>query len=210
MRQVFCKTKSIAVLSMILLSSGCALSPTYGTDKTSGAQLLDDVSSAIAFSPPKKPKISYQPRPELVQTATKTLPQPQDFNPKNSDQWPESPEEKRARLRQIATDNQGNPLFQPVVVNDILTGNLESAAVKGKTAAQISADVKASRALNAAGSATKRAHLSEPPTEYRQPITSATYGELGEDEAKKERRLKAEAAKKHAPNLWRDLFAPKS
>ena len=46
------------------------------------------------------------------------------------------------------------------------------------------------------GSPTKRKYLSEPPLDYRQAAATAPVGDLGEDELKKERRLKAEARKK--------------
>jgi hypothetical protein len=186
---------SAAVVALFAVS-GCVSSPTYGTSKTAGAQLLEDVSASMSLKPPKQAKIAYQPRPDLVRTGASQLPVPQETANKQGGVWPESPEQKRARLRQLATDNQDNALFEPVIVNDLPTGNLQSSNVVGKTPAQISADVKARRALQAGGSPTVRKHLSEPPIEYRAPVESAAYGDLGEDEAKKERRLRAEAKKK--------------
>ena len=44
----------ITVLGAMLASltlAGCMSSPTYGTNKTSGSQLLDDVSNIASFSP---------------------------------------------------------------------------------------------------------------------------------------------------------------
>lgn len=46
----------ITVIGAMLASltlAGCT-SPTYGTDKTSGSQLLDDVSNIASFGPKKK------------------------------------------------------------------------------------------------------------------------------------------------------------
>ena len=57
------------------------------------------------------------------------------------------------------------------------------------------------------GSPTVRRTLSEPPLEYRQPAETAPTGELGEDEFKKQRRLKAEARKAAGETSWRD-FVP--
>jgi len=37
-----------------LALSGCVSSPTYGTDKTASAQLLDDVSNMASFGQGKK------------------------------------------------------------------------------------------------------------------------------------------------------------
>ncbi len=49
-----------------------------------------------------------------------------------------------------------------------------------------------------------RRTLTEPPLEYRVPAATAAADELGEDEYKKERRLKREAKKKGG-STWRDL-----
>ena len=37
-----------------LALGGCVSSPTYGTDKTAGSQLLDDVSNLASFGPEKE------------------------------------------------------------------------------------------------------------------------------------------------------------
>ena len=46
------------------------------------------------------------------------------------------------------------------------------------------------------GNSQTRKFLSEPPVDYRQAAADAPTGELGEDEYRKERRLKREARKK--------------
>jgi hypothetical protein len=51
------------------------------------------------------------------------------------------------------------------------------------------------------GDAQKRKFLSEPPIDYRQAAADAPVGELGEDEYRKERRLKREARKKNGFSL---------
>ena len=57
------------------------------------------------------------------------------------------------------------------------------------------------------GSATNRRYLSEPPLEYRQTAATAPADDLGEDELKKERRLKAQARKNKGFSLpkWADI-----
>ncbi|MDR0252734.1 MAG: hypothetical protein LBI75_06070, partial [Brucellaceae bacterium] len=65
----------------------------------------------------------------------------------------------------------------------------------------IAAAAKQAQIDRAGGSATQRKYLSEPPVSYRQPANTATVGDLGEDEAKKERRRKAEAT---GSKSWRD------
>jgi hypothetical protein len=191
----------LAGASSIALS-GCVSSPTYGTGKTSGSQLLEDVSNLANVVPKgKKEKIDYAPRPELVRPAAgAALPPPQE-NAKASANWPESPEERRARLKAEATAAQDDPLYVPKIKNDgfgVQDGQL--------TPEEQQARFRAARKANTAGSPNSRAFLSEPPLEYRQPSDTAPVGELGEDEKKKERRLKREATKGKG-RTWRD-FVP--
>ncbi|TIQ00394.1 MAG: hypothetical protein E5X60_05065, partial [Mesorhizobium sp.] len=102
----------VALLTPLVVSglalSGCMGSPTYGTDKTASAQLAGDLTSAFSVMPKNKEKIDYKPRPELVKPAPgkKELPPPQDSIATASPDWPESPEQRRARLRAEATLNQ--------------------------------------------------------------------------------------------------------
>jgi hypothetical protein len=199
--QILAQTTAIAALFAL---GGCMSSPTYGTGVTANEQLLQDVSSSFSLKPKQGPKIAYQPRPELLKDASaKGLPAPQENVTQTAGVWPESPEQKRARLRQEATDNQGDPLYVPKIENDISGGNTETltgSALADKIArqnsGQASEDFKRRKAQNAAGSPTTRKLLSEPPLDYRQPAATAAYGDVGEDESKKERRLRAEAKKK--------------
>ena len=55
------------------------------------------------------------------------------------------------------------------------------------------------------GSSQTRKFLSEPPIDYRQAAADAPIGELGEDEYRKERRLKREARKKSGGFSLSDL-----
>ncbi len=198
----------------LMAATGCVSSPTYGTGKTANAQLAQDVTEAFSLKPKTGPKIAYQPRPDLVKTAATELPAPQETATKQPGVWPESPEQKRARLRAEATAAQGDPTFEPTIVND-LGGTV--AEVKSnpnpnddrdarKRIVVDSKAVKQASILNKVGSPTKRSTLSEPPVEYRQPVASAAYGDLGEDELKKERRLRAEAKKKNGTGGLKSLI----
>jgi hypothetical protein len=187
-----------------LALSGCVSSPTYGTGKTSAAQLGEDVSNLVSIAPKSKQKIDYAPRPELVRPAAGApLPAPQD-SAKNlaAANWPESPEQRRVRLKADATAAQNDPLFVPTIKNDGY--GVQTAAL---TPAEQQARFRAARKANTAGSPNTRAFLSEPPLEYRAPSETAAVGEVGEDELKKERRLKREASKKSGSKSWRD-FVP--
>lgn len=209
--QVLVQTTAIAALFAV---TGCMSSPTYGTGKTSGAQLLEDVSSSFSLKPKQGAKIAYQPRPELLKDASaKGLPAPQENVTQTAGVWPESPEQKRARLRQEATDNQGDPLYVPKIENDIsgnntetLTGSALADKIARENSGQASEDFRKRKAQNAAGSPTTRKMLSEPPLDYRQPAATAAYGDVGEDEAKKERRLRAEAKKKKGSKGLRGII----
>jgi hypothetical protein len=191
-----------------LAASGCVSSPTYGTDKTSAEQLAGDLSGAFSLRPPPRPHIDYKPRPALVKPAPgqkESLPPPQDdITQTASNQWPESPEQRRARLRKYATEHADDPNYQPQIINDI------SGQSAGRQTAYKEHDVSpnAIRAIGSAdnraefnrrlaegrqGSPTERKYLSEPPLSYRVPASTAPQNDIGEDEYKKQRRLKREA-----------------
>ncbi len=203
--------------------SGCMSSPTYGTDKTATQQLVGDVTNILQIGPKPRPAIDYKPRPELVKPVrgeAENLPAPQDSvasigNPA----WVESPEQKRARLRAEADENSDDPLWRPTIEPDgtvaparraptgtsphvIDTGNAPSDPASMKSQSEA---FRKKLAETRQGNAKSRKYLSEPPIDYRQASATAPVGELGEDEVKKERRLKAEATKKNG-RKWGDLW----
>ncbi|GAB1580997.1 hypothetical protein [Phyllobacterium phragmitis] len=202
--------------------SGCVSSPTYGTDKTASEQLLDDMSNLASFgSRGNKERIEYKPRPELVKPTTgevATLPPPQESVARAGDpNWPESPEARRKRLRDEATANQDNPNYVSPIVGDgpVATGSSSKAlaspnsraadrASRGTNlSAEESAEIRRKRQLAKTGSPTTRRYLSEPPLEYRQAAATAPVGDLGEDEARKERERKAAA---RGSKSWRNYL----
>lgn len=206
--------------------SGCMNSPTYGTDKTANEQLVEDLGGMLSLAPKRGPQIDYEPRPDLVKPAsTDQLPAPQqDIVAANQQAWPESPEERRARYRQYATQNRDNPDFRPIVTSgrerdpdapmitspaaaergQYRTLDPSQRPVFGKNDEQ--AEFRRRRVESSQGSAVNRKYLSEPPLEYRVPAETAPVGELGEDEDDKERRLKAESRKKAGKSSWRDVL----
>ncbi|MEP9389045.1 hypothetical protein [Mesorhizobium sp. KR9-304] len=207
-----------------LLVSGCMSSPTYGTGTTQTKQLTTDVSTMFSLKP-KRANAEYAPRPELVKPTTPTteLPPPQEnIVASAGDQWPESPEQRRARIRADATENRDKQGWEPEVINDLsLEQETQSAAVgtsdratesgvaaagKAEDLNKKGAEARQRLAASKQGSPTVRRTLTEPPIEYRQPIPTAPADELGEDEYKKQRRLKAEARKAAGDTSWRDLI----
>ena len=207
-----------------LLVSGCMSSPTYGTGTTQSKQLTTDVTSMLSLKPKRAFASNYTPRPELVKPTTPTteLPPPQEsIVTASSGEWPESPEQRRARIRAEATENRDKAGWEPEVVNDVALGESstpsrlggsargqDSGVAKAGQAEDLSKKGKAFRekmAESKQGSPTVRRTLTEPPLEYRQPAATAATDELGEDEYKKQRRLKAEARKANGNTSWRDL-----
>lgn len=180
---------------------GCMSSPTYGTGKPAGEQFIEDVTGILSLAPKDRPKIDYKPRPELVTPeTTAVLPPPQDsVTTASNGVWPESPEERLARIRAEATENQTNPLYRPSVQTDIAAVSVDRNFDPERDASQTPRNPQAQReAFKKAlaerqGSNTQRKYLSEPPLTYRVPADTAPVDDIGEDEWKKERDAKRQA-----------------
>ncbi|MFC3220882.1 hypothetical protein ACFOEZ_17820 [Tianweitania populi] len=198
------------VLFASALAAGCMSSPTYGTDKTANEQLVEDVSGMFALGMgEKKERIDYKPRPDLVRPSSKNLPPPQEsVASADNTAWPESPEQRRARIRADATANQNNPNYRPEVVPDVdpaararqpvaVNARLSERPMNGLEPGARSEreEVRRRVAEQRQGSPTSRKYLSEPPLTYREPSATADANDIGEDEAVKERRAKAAARK---------------
>lgn len=185
----------------LLVLVGCTTAPTYGTGKRSDVQLLEDVANLASLGPKNQEKIAYTPRGDLVKPAQiGTLPAPQTAFAK-SDQWPESPEERLARLRQEATDNQNNPLYRSAIIN---TGR-GAVNNNGELTAEQQQELFRKQLAARNGSYEGRRYLSDPPVAYKAPVESAPVGDLGEDEKIKERRRLKAAKKKDGfkiGDLW--------
>lgn len=219
--------KSFSAVLLLGLLAGCQGAPTYGTGVRADKQLMEDLTGIVSLAPKRGPKIDYEPRPELVKPAdANQLPAPQETitaTASDTGQWPESPEQRRQRIRNYATENRDNPDFKPIVRSGreadpnapMVTSH--AAADRGvhqhaapryvANSREQQADFRARKQLNEQGYADRRTYLSEPPLEYRQPSAAAPVDELGEDEEKKERRLKSESRKKAGKKSWRD-YAP--
>jgi len=204
-----------------IVVSGCNVGPTYGTGKSSGQQLMDDVSSLASLRPTNKSmtgNVDTRPRPELVPPAPDMrdkLPPPQEVLARSdAAQWPESPEERRQRLRDEATANQDNPNYvspiEPEKISRSRTrptdmtrrGNERIAVVSRAQERKQREAYQKQRQENSGGSATNRKYLSEPPLVYRQPADTAPIDEAGIDEAEKERKRKAALASKEGKKRW--------
>ncbi|MCG6113954.1 MAG: hypothetical protein MEQ84_02040 [Mesorhizobium sp.] len=194
-------TGGLIGLSALALS-GC-LGPTYGTDTPATEQLFQDLSSAVAPTSERREPIAYQPRPELVRPASTTvLPTPQDSATRTSGNWPESPEQRLARLRSDGAANEDNPFYRAPVqttTTSLPDVPVDPDAWENMTPQQQRAEYER-RASSRAGSPNTRRYLSEPPVDYRMPAESAPANELGEDEWRKERDIRRASGS----GGWRD------
>ena len=173
---------------------------------------------------PKRDAVHYKPRRELVKPVPgqkETLPPPQDSITKTaSAEWPESPEQRRARLRAEATEHENDPSYRSQIVDDIQTDPVAvrkamkesgsshppawSPEDSGGGSRARAAEINRKLAESRQGDPTTRRYLSDPPLVYRQAAATAPQNDIGEDEYKKERRLKKEAAAKSGKNGWFD------
>ncbi|TCD16640.1 hypothetical protein [Oricola cellulosilytica] len=204
----------VALFAAAFVLSGC-LGPTYGTDRTAGEQLVDDLSEIVSLRGERPEPIDYTPRPGLVKPAdTATLPEPQQNIADASGEWPESPEERLARIRQEADEGTIRPGLakkaglseQPKFPG---TGAGESLRDRGDTPTEVAKSrtlIKQQQheeVTVAAAAPARRTYLTDPPVEYRQPADTAAYGDLGETESAKERARKKAAA--DPKSGWRRL-----
>jgi len=195
--------------------SGCMSSPAYGTGRTAARQLLECVSGILSLGPGETERIEYKPRPKLVTPANRAeLPPPQQSVVEaGTGVWPESPEERRARIRAEATENRDDPSFRPTVRSDkpdvALLDPMSPEVMRNQTvpvsAASRREEFNRRLAVARQGNPEVRRFLSEPPLEYRAPAPTAPTDDIGEDEAKKERKREAEARKKGGKRSWRDM-----
>src|SRR5690606_27727075 len=104
-----------------LLASGCMSSPTYGTGVSANEQLMKDLTGVLSVGggSQRGPEVAYTPRGEIVKPASlAVLPEPQqDMSAAGTPAWPESPEQRRARIRAEATANENNPHYRSTVTS---------------------------------------------------------------------------------------------
>jgi hypothetical protein len=190
-------------------------SPTYGTGKTANQQLVEDLGSVLSIGSgsSNQAEIAYTPRPELVTPPSfEVLPTPQeDVASASNPAWPESPEQRRARIRADATANQNNPLYHAPVSAEPMATTTAAAPAKLPWEDRLNAHYKRSdrdelnrrlRERNQ-GDPTTRKYLSEPPVDYRVPAATAPANDVGESEWRKERRVRRAAGD---GKTWRDFI----
>lgn len=206
-----------------LVLTGCVGGTTYGTGVTQEAQLLKDLEGMITFGSKKtKARIDHSARPDLVMPSkTAALPVPLDQESSSSNvNWPESPEKKLARIRGEA--EQAHPRSGAISVEEMKRNKTGIGYDKrkkthldmdkdGHAAIQSLRDgthkqVKMLKEKYAYSTGPKRKYLTEPPVDYRVPISSAPVGDLGISEAEKERRAEkaAKIKRQNDTGMWTD------
>ena len=204
--------KAFVLVAAAVSLSACIGSPTYGTGTPTDVQLLEDVTGVLTISPRNKEQIEYKPRPELVKPpSTNVLPPPQESVASTANpSWPESPEQRRARVRADATASRDELGFQPDV--DGVAGSKPPPVVRnarGDTVDTSAPSAKSREEFNQRlaqknqGSPDTRRYLSEPPVSYRVPAATAPVGDVGEDEWRKENRQQRATGNGWS---WRDLI----
>ncbi|WP_084407898.1 hypothetical protein [Fulvimarina manganoxydans] len=192
--------------------SGC-MGPTYGTGKSQGETLFDDLNNMVSLggSSDAQP-VSYSPRSELVTPEnTKVLPAPQAARADSS--GVESPEQRSARIQAEAYQGDG-PIPADVATSrkaNVPDGYLDRTRGDGSSFMRrrerdieepLSPTELRSRGelireritQRYQGSPQNRRFLSEPPTTYRKPAESAPIGDPGVDEEVKARRLRGNSS----------------
>jgi hypothetical protein len=200
--RVYAAVAGIIAGSAVL--TGCLGDPTYGTNKSSGEHLVDDLGSAISLETPNAKEaasVKYQPRGALVVPAEEqrtALVQPQQSMVKDNPEWVESPEETRQRLREEADANADRPGY----VSPLAKSNANGRALSAKEQQEA---YREARKVQMGAYADKRRFLSDPPLEYRKLPEEAT-ADLGEPEKDKERRRKKEAQIQGTGKKWWQVF----
>ena len=192
---------AIALVIAGVAVSGC-VGPTYGTDKSSGEQLVEDIGEAFTFGTTKKQeKIAYQPRGQLVKPANeKQLVAPQkDLASNENPQWVESPEQARDRLRSEADENSDNGNYRSPLMVGVTEG-------KTLTPEQQQKAYREARKLQDGRYADRRRFMSDPPLDYRKVDDPAALNDLGESEAAKEKRRMKDAAIAGTGRKWWQVF----
>lgn len=191
---------TLIVLSGVSLGAAGCMGPTYGTDKTSGEQLIEDLGDSMSLAPAKRAeRLAYQPRGDLIKPTEAKLVEPQqNLASKDNPGWLESPEQTRDRLKAEADENADDASYRSPLMVSVTEG-------KVKSVEQQAAEYRQARKI-AEGRENKRRFMSDPPLEYRQVDDPAKLTELGETEATKEKKRLDEAKIAGTGRKWYQLW----
>lgn len=217
---VFRSVNLAVFLTAGVVLSGCVGGTTYGTGVSQEVQTVKDLSNILSLKK-KRNTIDYASRSDIVVPDQKTLVEPQvPQSSQATPDWPESPEQRIARIRAEAEEANGGSLSQQVAFANqdkdlpaAPTKKILKSAPLGQGVPNISCDpdgiimrrcsdseiraavldVRRKERYSGTG-VTQRRYLTEPPVEYRTPATSAVVGDLGytDEELAEIARLKKE------------------
>lgn len=178
--------------------TGCVGGTTYGTGVSQEEQTMKDVYNMFSLSRERK-NIDYAPRPDLVVPADRaSLPEPLDTESTASNtEWPETPEERIARIR--AEAGEVDARSGDISVEERMRKKSGIRIEKGYTSAnytpgytdkqgrEVNPDLATVRAMSEEAQRLKaqqdmskganRKYLTEPPVAYRIPAETAGSGE---------------------------------
>ncbi|MBL1406734.1 MAG: hypothetical protein COC17_05115 [Hyphomicrobiales bacterium] len=192
-----------SAMAVAVLLSGCTGGTTYGTGVGQEKQTLNDITEMLTFKKKRK-VIDYSARPDLIIPNQKLLVAPVDeVATASNSQWPESPEQRIARIRAAAEEakatNKSRIEFaksnkqylsnkQKAYANDAApigqgvpnySCDPDGLVMRQCTSDEISRAVQAQRKQKKEGFLTKRRYLTEPPTAYLKPAGTAVVGDEG-------------------------------
>ncbi|MGB7286510.1 MAG: hypothetical protein WBC71_06225 [Salaquimonas sp.] len=217
-------TSLAALLLAGSVLSGCIGGTTYGTGVTQEAQTVQDLSNILSLKRKKNNNIDYSSRPDLVVPEQRQLVEPVDKQDTAQDpNWPETPEQRVARIRAEAEEANGGSLTEQIRFAN-QEKDFRSTQPKGRlkaaplgqgvpniscdpdgiimrrcTSNEISKAVRAVRKKESGvsdGTVTARRYLTEPPVEYRTPASTAVSGDAGYTEEELAAIKEAEKQKK--------------
>lgn len=196
--------KSTMVLAGVLLASatlsGCVGGTTYGTGVAQEKATVSDLANILSFRKKRPQKIDYDPRPDLVVPEEKQLIEPTQNAEVDDQAWPETPEQRIARVREEAESVRGDIVeemrfarstknFRSAGPGDAPKGegipnvNCDPSGISARrcTPSEISKAVRAERKEIASVGKTghQRRYLTEPPIEYRTYSENAPVGDQG-------------------------------
>jgi len=214
---------SILVVSSTVLA-GCVGGTTYGTGVTHEEQTLKGISNIFRLRQKKPAKIEYASRPDLVMPpANSSLPQPLEAEASTSNvDWPETPEQRIARIRGdavVADIRSGNiPVEEQLRKKDgtrVASASRKKRSVQAdrggnafidvlKTGDPEGKEARRRRGQLAYSNSSERKYLTEPPVEYRTPAATAVAGDLGysDEELEEIKKKEEKEAKARETGLW--------
>ncbi|MEM9278217.1 MAG: hypothetical protein AAGA76_06560 [Pseudomonadota bacterium] len=198
--------KSISLIGIgasLVVLAGCTSSTTYGTGSSHEKDTLKSIVNMLAVAPDEQAEIDYNARPDLVMPANpQALPAPGNQTASADENWPVSPEQRIAAVREAAPDgdwrgSEDIPLEYQLGEKDGIDNSarvyrqsrarsrsgggdqLLQAIVDDANGVGDGVEARKRREELAYSTGVQRKFLTEPPSEYRVPSANAEAGDTG-------------------------------